>query len=146
MEKDFEKWNTLKQYIEKQNIPIYSNRGEIWWCNLGINIGSESCGKNHFFERPVLIMKVFNVNLILVAPLTTKEKNIDNHIELNISDKKSFIMTEQIKVISSKRLSRKIDRINKTYLEELSLKITNQLLQSKSPSTGADLGALRPSD
>lgn len=146
MEKDFEKWNMVKQYIEKQNENIYSNMGEIWWCNLGINIGSESCGKNHFFERPVLIIKVFNVNLILVAPLTTKDKNIENHIELNINDRKSFIMIEQIKVISSKRLSRKIDRISKIYLEYISQKITHQLLQSKSPSTGANLGALWPSD
>ncbi len=145
MQKDFDKWNTLKQYIEKENKDIYSNIGEIWWCSLGINIGSESCGKNNFFERSVLIMKVFNVNLLLVAPLTTKHKNIYNHIELNINNRRSFIMTEQIKVISSKRLSRKIDRISKVYLEELFIKINQLLLQSKSPDKGADLGALRPS-
>jgi hypothetical protein len=55
-------------------------------------------------------------------------------------------MIEQIKVISSKRLSRKIDRISKIYLENIYLKIIHKLLQSKSPYTRADLGALRPSD
>ncbi len=123
MIKDFNKWNNFKKNIEVKNKNIYANLGEVWWSNLGINIGSESCGKNNFFERPVLVIKVFNSNLLLVIPLTTRYKDISMHIELNINNKKSFLMLEQIRVISSKRLTRKINRINKSYLNELFKKV-----------------------
>ncbi len=112
MEKDFDKWNILKKRIEKQKNHIYAKRREIWWCYLGVNIGSEICGKNKIFERPVLVLKVFNKHILLIIPLTTKDKGIFYHVKLDIDNQTSFAMFEQIKVISSKRLSRKIGRLN----------------------------------
>lgn len=127
MKKEFDKWNSLKKNVENYS-GVYANTGEIWWCNIGINIGSESCGKNHLFERPVLILKVLNTRLFLIAPLTTKNKKILNHIQIPFTDKQSFLMIEQIKTISSKRLTRKIDRLNKKTLIELKQKILDYLL------------------
>lgn len=45
MLKDFDNWNILKKKIETDRDEFFCNRREIWWCNLGINTGSESCGK-----------------------------------------------------------------------------------------------------
>lgn len=70
--KNFDKWNIRKKRIEKKTqIPFFYTR-EIWRCSLGVNIGSEHDGKNDLYERPVLILKKFNKNTLLILPLTTK--------------------------------------------------------------------------
>jgi mRNA interferase MazF len=113
MYKDFDKWNTLKKKVEETEVEIFANKREVWWSHLGINIGSEVCGKNNPFERPVLVLKVFSKNLILVAPLSTKKKATLNHIEVRVGENISYLMVEHIKTISTKRLSRKISRVEK---------------------------------
>ena len=86
---------------------------------MGINIGSEVCGKNNPFERPVLVLKVFTKNLILVAPLSTKYKETENHIEIKTPNGTSYLMIEHIKVMSTKRLDRKISKINEGLFEKI---------------------------
>lgn len=119
MRKDFDKWNILKKSIEDTNLEIFANQREIWWCHIGINVGSEVCGKNNPFERPVLILKVFTKNLVLVAPLSSKKKETENHIEVRVGKNVSYLMVEHIKTISTKRLSRKISKMDKTVFFEI---------------------------
>ncbi len=119
MNKDFKNWNILKQEIEKSEVEIFANKREIWWAHIGTNIGSEVCGKNQPFERPVLILKVFAKNLILVAPLTTKFKNTKNHIVIKVGENTSYLMVEHTKTISTKRLSRKISKLGETIFSEI---------------------------
>ncbi len=71
--KDFDSWNSIKKKIDKINKENVSIKiGQIYWCNLGLNIGREQNGKNKYFNRPVLVLKKFSHDLILIAPLTTK--------------------------------------------------------------------------
>ena len=119
MEKDFDKWNELKKKLEITEVKIFANTREVWWCSLGLNVGTELCGKNEFFERPVLVMKVFNQNTIKIIPLTSKEKKGKYYFELNFNQIKSFASLSQIKTISTKRLSRKIGRLDKKQFERL---------------------------
>lgn len=119
MKKDFDNWNILKQEIEVTDKIVYANKRDIWWANIGINIGSEICGKNNIFERPVLVLKIFTKDLILIAPLTTQKKETKNHIEIKFDDKISFVMLEHLKTISTKRLSRKIRKINKEEFDKI---------------------------
>jgi hypothetical protein len=46
MQKDFEKWNQLKQKIDSTNKQIIYKDRDVWWCSIGINIGHEENGKN----------------------------------------------------------------------------------------------------
>jgi mRNA interferase MazF len=119
MEKDFDRWNNLKKRIENTNLAVFANKREIWWCHLGINVGSEVCGKNDPFERPVLVLKVFTNNLILVAPLSSKHKETKNHIEIRVGEHTSYLMVEHIKTISTKRLSRKISKVDAETFAEI---------------------------
>jgi hypothetical protein len=48
MQKDFEKWNQLKQKIDSINKQIIYKERDVWWCSFGINIGHEENGKNDF--------------------------------------------------------------------------------------------------
>jgi mRNA interferase MazF len=113
MEKDFDNWNKLKKELEINQTKIFANVRDIWWCSIGLNVGTELCGKNEFFERPILVMKVFNKDTIKVVPLTSKEKTGKYFFELNFNGIKSYASLSQIKTISTRRLSRKISRLDK---------------------------------
>jgi len=122
-EKDFDNWNKLKKFLnEKRNIP-FSNIREIWWCSFGINVGTEEDGKNELFERPIIILKVFNKNTLKVAPLTSKERSDEHHFPVSYNDRVGSVILSQIKTISAKRLSRKLTRLNKNQFELLIQKI-----------------------
>lgn len=75
--------------------------------------------KNELFERPVLILKVFNKDIIQIAPLTSKTKSDKNHIEINYQERSGSVILSQIKTISTKRLSRKLCRVNKKQFEKV---------------------------
>ena len=69
MYKDFDKWNKNKKELENASIKKYVHPKEIWWCSLGVNIGAEIDGKNENFERPIIVMKVYNKETMVILPL-----------------------------------------------------------------------------
>ena len=79
MNKDFNRWNVLKKYLNDAGRIFYAHPREIWWCSLGINVGAEIDGKHENFERPVIVMKVYSKETLIVLPLTSKEKNYAFH-------------------------------------------------------------------
>ncbi|MCX6755913.1 MAG: type II toxin-antitoxin system PemK/MazF family toxin [Candidatus Nomurabacteria bacterium] len=119
MDKEFDEWNIQKKNLNSK-FELFSNIREIWWCSLGLNIGVEIDGKNQNFERPVLILKVYNKNMILVAPLSTKFKDNPYYFPVKISENKtSYVILSQSRLVSSKRLVRKISRLNKKSFEKV---------------------------
>jgi len=118
----------MKKEINNKETNIFCNSREIWWCSIGLNIGSEEDGKNELFERPVLIIKVFNRDILRVVPLTSKYKNDKNHIQIKYNDRVGSIIISQIKTISSKRLSRKLCRLDKKQFEDVVLGIKDSLI------------------
>jgi mRNA interferase MazF len=120
MYKEFDKWNLKKKKVDKKfiNKDLFFYPKEIWWSSLGLNIGIETNGKNDNFERPVLIIKKFNSNMLWVLPLTTKVKIGPNYFNLNNDNNSSVIFT-QIRTISTKRLLRKISTITDTDYENI---------------------------
>ena len=111
MPKDFDRWNEQKKKIDIREKLIFCNQREIWWCSLGLNIGVEEDGKNQLFERPVLVIKVFNDRMLRVAPLTGKIKEDQHHVTINYNNRNGSVILSQLKTISSKRLSRKLCRL-----------------------------------
>jgi len=53
MEKDFDAWNKVKKLTNAEQPRLYTVR-EIWWCRIGVNIGTEQDGKVLFpeYEKP----------------------------------------------------------------------------------------------
>jgi mRNA interferase MazF len=111
--KDFDNWNKEKQILEKKERKVYIKDREVWWCSLGINLGSEIDGKNGLYERPVLVLKILSKGTFLVLPLTTKGKEDRNHVRIKTSKITSFAVLSQMRVVSIKRFSRKVDTIPK---------------------------------
>jgi len=69
---------------------------------VGANVGFEEDGKNGNFVRPVLIVKKFNRELFLGAPMSTKLKDNKYYILVTVKGNTVSVMTSQIRVFSSK--------------------------------------------
>jgi len=101
---------------------IFKER-EIWWCSLGINIAHEQDGKNENFERPVLVLKKFNKHILWILPLTRVNKQNKYYFQIEQSGEDSFVILSQIRLISSKRLTRKMRNIKEDEFIEIKRKI-----------------------
>jgi len=110
--KDFDSWNILKKSLDKRNVTVFCHKKEVWWCSLGLNIGFEENGKNINFERPVLILKKFNKNMFWVLPMTSRTKENRYYYKIWYRNKYFSVILSQLRLISDKRLLRKIWLIN----------------------------------
>lgn len=114
----------MKFFKRMPSFPITNNF--IYWCNLGINIGSE---QNKI--RPVVIVRnQAKSPICTVLPLTSVRLNDKKWYHIDLKSGNSTAMIEQLKNISKlrilnpKRTNGKVDRI-----EEEDLKNINEVLQ-----------------
>lgn len=86
-------------------------RGEVWLADLNPVRGHEQAGK-----RPCLVISVdlFNQGasgLVVVLPITSKDKKIPFHVEINPPEGglkvRSFIKSEDVRSISVERLKKR---------------------------------------
>lgn len=129
----FDVWNQKKKLIHSQHKAIYFREREVWWCSLGINIGSEQNGKNAMFERPIIIIKRFSTDLIWIIPLTTSsKKNLFNVEIFGLGIKQSAVISH-FKSISPKRLLRKVATLSDDEYEKVLRAIIGIFPQTKPP-------------
>lgn len=86
---------------------VNPHRGEIWLVNLDPTIGHEQAK-----VRPCLIISHDTFNngwsgLVIIIPITSRERNIPSHIEIDGLPKRSFILCEQLRTVDKKRLGDK---------------------------------------
>jgi mRNA interferase MazF len=106
--KDFDAWNVVKKSLNKRRkLPNFSER-DIWFISVGTNIGSETDGKNHEFERPVLIIKKYSSNIFFGLPMTTTARAGNWYYALQTKGYKSVVILNQGRVFSAKRLIRRV--------------------------------------
>ena len=109
MEKDFDTWTVEKERIQLREPHKVYSEGEVWWCSLGTNIGSEQDGTGVCQQRPVLILKRINKFTCYIVPLTTSQKIDPYRIPIGIiNDKRNFANLSQIRLIDTKRLVAKV--------------------------------------
>lgn len=122
MKKDFQSWHILKSQLHENKSEVFFHEREIWWCTLGANIGFEQDGRGEYFDRPVLVLKKFNLDICLIVPLTTSGKKGKYYFPLGeIEGKNATAVLSQIRLIDRKRL------MNKVYIVEE--KVFNQLVK-----------------
>jgi mRNA interferase MazF len=123
MDKDYDDWNLHKKRIEESESSKTFYEREVWRVKFGLNIGSEINGRHEFYLRPAIVIRKFNKDMLLVVPTTTQDKNNKYYLDVEgVEDKIYKSCVSQIKTISSKRLLRKIDTINKNdYLNLLNI-------------------------
>ena len=101
-------------------VPV--DAGDVWWALPEPAVGREQSGR-----RPVLIVSNERFHrtvttLVVVVPVTTKDRGWPNHVELNVgagTKQRSFAMTEQVRAISRQRLTKKIGAVEDSVLQNV---------------------------
>ena len=119
MTKWFENWTKFKIRIHTEERILYFRQKEIWWTALGANVGFEQNGKNDSFERPVLVLRKFSKDMFLGVPLTSKIKTGIYYFDLTPAGIKSSAILSQARLISSKRLLRRIGFVPTAIFEQV---------------------------
>ena len=90
------------------------NRGDVWLIDLNPVIGHEQAG-----IRSALIISddMFNhslADMVIIVPITSKFRNIPTHVELesDFLKTRSYIRTEDIRSVSTRRLTKKIGSVD----------------------------------
>ncbi|MBP9702008.1 MAG: type II toxin-antitoxin system PemK/MazF family toxin [Candidatus Pacebacteria bacterium] len=126
--KDFEGWLQKKKEIDAREAVDNPKEREVWWCSIGINIGHEQDGKNLLYERPVLIIKVFNKDLVAILPIISSDKIGKYYYPLIQMEQSSVLVLSQIRTISSKRLLRKINEVSVAEYLKISIQLVRIFL------------------
>ncbi len=99
------------------------HRGEIWFVDLDPTKGREQAGR-----RPCLIVSDDGLNrspadLVIAIPITSKEKGIPSHVEINPPEGglqiRSFIKCEDIRSISTGRLVKVLGAVKISTLDQV---------------------------
>ncbi len=103
--------------------------GEIFWCYLGVNVGSEQNGSGTDKTRPVLIINKFSEKFFLGAPLTSKKHKGDWYVKISFND--SCVILNQVRPIDIKRLIDKVGQISEEDLENILYKYVDLIKHKK---------------
>jgi len=137
--KNFDGWNEYKKQLEIKQSRLFDKQrknyrfraGEIWYCSIGVNIGTEICGKNDYFERPVLVIRKSGRHFIAL-PLTSEKPNnsafyYDISYTFDLQKVESYVLTTNPKSYDVLRLSRKIRRLNDEQFTQIKQKLNTYL-------------------
>ena len=123
MDSQYNNWNEIKITIENENIIVGFKERDIFYMNMGKNIGFEQDGKGENFVRPVVIIKGFNKNMFFGIPLSTNIKEGKFYYKFQFQKKdelvKNIALLSQMRLFSTKRLLNKIGVISKEDFESL---------------------------
>jgi len=116
MEEQYNNWNKIKKDIANENITVGFKNRDIFYMNMGKNIGFEQDGKGHNFVRPVVIVKGFNKYMFFGIPLSTKIKEGKFYYNFKFNKKDEIVeniaLLSQMRLFSTKRLLNKIGMMN----------------------------------
>jgi len=118
--KNFVSWTKFKVIIHLSKKEVYPKIKEVWWVSLGQNVGVEINGKNENFERPVLVLKVFNRLGVLIVPISSTIKEDQYCIQFkNPTGEDNIVNMSQVRSISTKRFIRKVGEFNARDFEKV---------------------------
>ena len=128
MIENLDKWNGLKKQLSKKEKLISFKDRDIFYMNMGENLGFEQNGKGESFVRPVIIFKKFNKNMFLGIPISSQVKEGSYFFKFEFEKRskqgskisKNIAILVQLRLYSSKRLLNKIGVINKESFEKMS--------------------------
>ena len=134
-------WTKLKCRIQitPDTRPYFKER-EIWWASIGANIGTELNGKNELFDRPALIIKKFNAEMLWILPMTTTDKVNKYYLPTAHApgQKLAKVVLSQIRTISSKRLIKKQRTLPDTEFDAVLEKLQELLKKVDPPTSKTD--------
>lgn len=125
--KNYDEWNILKKKINCYRNLNHPKIREIWWANLGLNIGSEIYGKGIKYLRPVLVIKVNDTNFIGL-PVSSKIRKEEGRITIKTLDNRYYsVIFNQIKLFDNKRLINRKYVLSKNKFKKIIRKFKNMI-------------------
>ena len=140
MEKDFIEWHGLKTKLQAQDRNKFFQERELWFCSIGMNLGSEIDGKQSLFLRPVIVIRKFTSDLFWGIPLTSTFLTGSYFYQLDFRGRISTVLLLQMRLLDRKRLFRKVGTILDSDFVALQNQLKNLLTPSKCeiPPRGRD--------
>lgn len=125
---NYNQWNILKKCINfTYKKTYYPKIREIWWINIGLNIGSEIYGKTDQYTRPVLIIKTHK-NIFIGLPISSKIKKGKFKFKIYTNDLRCHcVILDQIRVFDRKRLIKRKYVISKNKFKIIVRKCKNMI-------------------
>lgn len=117
--KRFKEWFAVKERINDEIRGHVIAVGEVRWCSIGVNVGEEIDGKGDEFLRPVLVIDTVGSRTALVVPLSTKIKKTVGYMLIHFNNKDQSLVISNIRVVSQKRLLRRIGKLPGNRLKEI---------------------------
>lgn len=113
-----------KKETEHGNAPVFFKERDIFWVRVGENVGFEQNGKGDEFQRPVIIVKKYSPHMFLGIPLSTTYREGSFFYPFSFEEgRMSTALLIQHKLFSSKRLMKKIGKINMGNFSEMKEKL-----------------------
>lgn len=112
-------WTRVKMLLRKKRSPALFKEGEIWWCKIGRNLGTEIYGKGPEFLRPVIIFKKFNDHFFFGIPLTTRPKEGIWYVSLTYGGAERWALLSQARSFDGKRLVRPMGALSLRNFENI---------------------------
>ena len=111
--KRFLEWMQLKEKLHGgiAKPPLFKD-GEVWWCSIGENVGSEINGKSRLFSRPVLVFKKLSSGTFLGIPTSSQNRKGSWYVSITLHETASVVILSQVRVLDYKRLSTKIGELS----------------------------------
>lgn len=129
MEEQYNNWNKIKKEIASDNITVGFKNRDIFYMNMGKNIGFEQDGKGENFVRPVVIVKGFNKYMFFGIPLSTKIKEGKFYYNFKFNKKDEIVeniaLLSQMRLFSTKRLLNKIGMMHIDDFDNMKNKFKN---------------------
>lgn len=140
MDEGYDAWHKLKATLDALVDFPRPKRRQVWWCVIGLNVGSEqSCTDG--FDRPVLVLKVFG-SMFWGLPITSSDpdnKKDENPLFYRIEgipyttsngkekNLEGYVALHQLRAFDSRRLKRKILRVEADLFDRIERKVRNLL-------------------
>lgn len=125
--KDFAGWAKVAEEVERRKRPDFVKTGAVFWCNIGVGVGSELVGKGQEFTRPVLVLAMLDKSSVLVVPTTTKFQTGSHYMPIVLNGHPETLALHQFRVVDTLRLGDFIDEVMEQDIKEARRKLFNLL-------------------
>ena len=137
MQKDFDKWNKYKKTIDAQSRLVNFHEREIWWCSVGVNVGSEQDSYSKNFVRPTIIVKKFTDRFFWGVQHTSTIRGGEFRVPFKLNGNLNDMLLLQLRSFDSRRLISRISVLPQSEYESLLVRIIKICLKSmKTPYSG----------
>ncbi|MFT2719752.1 type II toxin-antitoxin system PemK/MazF family toxin [Deinococcus sp. A31D244] len=107
---DFDNWCQQKKQLHASAPTLVFKEGEVWWCSVGANVGSEALGKGPKFTRPVIVLKKLSQEACIVVPVTSQQpKQLGTWYHgMHFNGRDQFVMMHQLRMVSVRRFGSRL--------------------------------------